>query len=176
VWGGMKHQKMLFEAKRLDTGAKIMVKYTDTYSMEVHKALSNAGLAPELYDVQEQAGMFMVVMDCLEDIRPWHDEDALNDVYREQLLRVQTVLKRSEFVHGDLRAPNVCVQEKNMMVYIVDFDWAGKAGEVHYPVVLNPNVNWPRGAEVGTKILIEHDNFMINEMLGHRKRKLLEEM
>lgn len=35
------------------------------------------------------------------------------------------------FVHGDLRCPNIiCDGEK---VMIVDFNWAGKEGEVSYP-------------------------------------------
>jgi hypothetical protein len=166
VWGGIKHRKMLFEAERLDTNAKIMVKFTDTYCKEVHEALYNAGLAPRLHDYQEQAGMFMVVMEYLEEIRPWRDADASNETLKAQLLQVQTVLEESGFVHGDLRAPNVCIQEKTETVFIVDFDWAGKAGEVYYPVVLNPNVTWPRGAKIGGEILMEHDKFMIEEMLG----------
>jgi hypothetical protein len=171
VWGGIKHRKMLFEAKQLDSSANIMVKFTDTYGKEVHEVLYKAGHAPELHDIQEQCGMFMVVMECIEGTRSWCDEDALDETLKEQLLNVQKVLEGNGFVHGDLRAPNVRVNVTSKKIFILDFDWAGISGETHYPVILNPNVTWPPKAQVGAAILIEHDRFMIAEMTSGRKRK-----
>jgi len=44
-----------------------------------------------------------------------------------------------EFVHGDLREPNMlCDGEK---VMLVDFDWGGKVGEAYYPTArLSPEL------------------------------------
>jgi tRNA A-37 threonylcarbamoyl transferase component Bud32 len=36
-------------------------------------------------------------------------------------------------VHGDLRDPNIIVCDDNGRVYLIDFDWSGKEGEVFYP-------------------------------------------
>ncbi|KAJ7639135.1 hypothetical protein FB45DRAFT_739360, partial [Roridomyces roridus] len=45
-------------------------------------------------------------------------------------------------VHGDLRPENILVHE-NGSVRVVDFDWAGKVGEVHYPYNLYRDTGFP---------------------------------
>lgn len=45
-----------------------------------------------------------------------------------------------DFVHGDLRPQNIPVV--NNTIRILDFDWAGKVGEMRYPKELNSGVKW----------------------------------
>ena len=46
--------------------------------------------------------------------------------------------------------------EKNIAV--IDFDWAGYKDEVKYPLWMNPDIEWPKGATPGHVITSEHDN------------------
>ena len=46
---------------------------------------------------------------------------------------------------------------------LVDFDWAGKEGEVHYPMNVNrSDIKRPDGARDGQLIKKEHDLEMLN--------------
>jgi Phosphotransferase enzyme family len=169
VWGGIRERKMLFEARRIDTGEKIMVKFTSAYDPEVHLALASVGLAPKMYDIRFETGLVMVVMEYMEDARVWTDEDGNDPAKAKQLKQVQEVLVSRLFVHGDLRPPNVLVVQ-NSKVCVVDFDWAGKAGKAIYPVHLNPRATWHPDAKLGEPILPQHDEYLIEHLLG-RKRK-----
>ena len=70
-----------------------------------------------------------------------------------------------DYVHGDLRTPNILVKDNK--VFIVDFDWAGKEGEVFYSL-LNPaafdSECEKEGIRSGQQILKNHDTFMINRL------------
>ena len=50
----------------------------------------------------------------------------------------------------------------NDSIKIIDFDWAGRAGEVVYPPFMNKEIDWQPGVKVGEKILPEHDPGMLN--------------
>jgi RIO1 family len=170
VWGGVRQRKMLFIAERLDTKERIMVKFSGSYDPDVHRALADEGLAPKLYDVQYDTGLTMIIMEYLEDARPWTDQDRADPAKKKQLRAIQEVLATNGFVHGDLRPPNILA--KDCKVYVVDFDWAGKDGAVRYPVYLNPDSNWHPEAKLGECIQRHHDEFMIDALLGEKKRKL----
>ena len=79
--------------------------------------------------------------------------------------RVLDVLKEQNYVHGDLRLPNLIVKEK--CIKVLDFDWAGVEGDVYYPVNLNTyDIQWPQGVDVGKEIRSQHDRTMIYTQLG----------
>ena len=40
---------------------------------------------------------------------------------------------------------------------MLDFDWAGVAGRDVYPPFMNPDIDWPNGAEAGKSLQFEHD-------------------
>lgn len=44
--------------------------------------------------------------------------------------------------------------------YLIDFDWAGKEGEVCYPLTISLDVKWPRPASerIGQPITKRHDS------------------
>jgi hypothetical protein len=160
--GGREARTMVFLAKRSDNSEPIVVKFT--YSEAVHRELADAGLAPALHDVQEVSGLQMVVMDYLDEARMRDSrKDRDTPSLRDQLELVLEVLKNKDFVHGDLRAPNILVAGGKILV--LDFDWAGKAGEATYRKIPNPDLRWPEGATLGALITAEHDQYMIRNML-----------
>ena len=51
-------------------------------------------------------------------------------------------------------------------IRLLDFEWAGKMGEVCYPADLNiNNIFWHSGVEPGAKITHEHDKYQIDKLL-----------
>lgn len=70
------------------------------------------------------------------------------------------------FVHGDLRAHNVLVSESDIKV--IDWDFAGRNGEVKYPRDLNRGVDlWrPDEARSLRPIKREHDEAMVQYLLS----------
>ena len=57
----VKNKSLLFCASDAQTKAAKVIKYVTQYGSEVHQMLSNAGLAPILYQVVQLPGGFMQV-------------------------------------------------------------------------------------------------------------------
>ncbi|KAG5349563.1 hypothetical protein C0989_003113, partial [Termitomyces sp. Mn162] len=80
---------------------------------------------------------------------------------------VQT-LHQNGFVHGDIRAANLLIDPASLasddvQVHLIDFDWAGRAGEVRYPIGLNcETVIRPKEVQGGKLITQAHDIEMIS--------------
>ena len=91
----------------------------------------------------------------------------------KKLLNALQKAHQDGFVHGDLRPPNIIITSNGPQ--IIDFDWGGKIGIAHYPVDINPEVDWPEGktndmllkrsigVEPGGKIAAEHDMWLLNQ-------------
>ena len=49
----------------------------------------------------------------------------------------------------------------------IDFDWAGLAGEAHYPsdINLDPSCGWHQDVAPRGLINVEHDTFQIEKMI-----------
>jgi hypothetical protein len=56
------------------------------------------------------------------------------------------------------------ITEAKKTVKLIDFDWAGEAGQVKYPHLLSPAVTWPKGAPPLDPIPIEHDLEMLERL------------
>jgi tRNA A-37 threonylcarbamoyl transferase component Bud32 len=78
------------------------------------------------------------------------------------------------YVHGDIRDTNILVDinslasdyAENVKVHLIDFDWAGKAGEVKYPIGVNiKSVKRPDGVGDGALITKDHDKAMVTTYL-----------
>jgi hypothetical protein len=89
---------------------------------------------------------------------------------------VLNVLEKDGSVHGDLRSNNIMVKvsannqlipvDNRAVINVIDFDWAGKAGEVFYPVMRNESIHgiiWP--GEAGGAIELDHDSTLVNSWL-----------
>jgi serine/threonine protein kinase len=59
-------------------------------------------------------------------------------------------------VHGDFRTANIMLKpEEEEKAVLIDFDWAGKAGIVRYPITRNDSFGYP--GEPGGPIGAEDD-------------------
>ena len=47
---------------------------------------------------------------------------------------------------------------------LIDFDWAGKVGQVSYPLGLNLEIGWHPEAGPGVPIQKAHDKFMFDRL------------
>ena len=163
-------------------GLQVLVKLAPrSYSQEVHKHMADNGLAPKLYGYAEVDGApTAYVMEYL-DLPTWQTlyhffESDTTAVDLTQLQEaVESIFKTLDsrgYVHGDLRTNNIVIQtdviEKCVDIKVIDFDWAGKAGEVCYPAERNTDIQWP--GEAGAPILKEDDSEMVHSWLDQRLR------
>ncbi|KAF7301231.1 hypothetical protein MIND_00687900 [Mycena indigotica] len=110
------------------------------------------GLAPQLHhcEFDPDLRMFMVVMDHVKGSH-WH-RDNVSASLGNQLRQAVEALHQAGLVYGDLREPNVMVDESGR-VQFVDFDWCGLEGEATYPLDISMGaIDW--AADVGPGSLI----------------------
>jgi hypothetical protein len=61
----------------------------------------------------------------------------------EQLALQVDKLHKEQFLHGDLRLPNIMFSEDDRTVTLIDFDWSGKFGEAAFPAGASPSAFGP---------------------------------
>ncbi|KAF8425038.1 hypothetical protein L210DRAFT_3458285 [Boletus edulis BED1] len=119
----------------------LVVKLTRSYSPELHAFCARLGYAPTLYAYERLAGgIIAVAMEYVngEMLAPTSDP-ALQVKWITTLQGIVGNMHENEFVHGDLRPPNIMVVKDEVM--LLDFDWGGKVGEARYPPVrLHPQL------------------------------------
>ena len=150
----------------MNSERQIVVKFVHHYGLDVHKYLASEDMAPSVLHTEFLPGGWMVVvMDYVDGESPVSlqtDSDKIK--FDEFMNKLKGALRRKNFVHGDLRSPNIIKCEDKFMV--VDFDWAGKNGEVKYPVTINMDqFRWHRGVKPCYPILHEHDEFQLDKIL-----------
>ncbi|KAI6043279.1 hypothetical protein EDC04DRAFT_2959147 [Pisolithus marmoratus] len=155
--------KLVFFGTKSAEGSAI---FAWQYSPDTHKHCGSVGCAPTLRGFEKMpGGWFMIVMDDLSN-----DYETLENqqvpIPTKSLIHMKLVEFHKEgFVHGNIRDTNIMVSKSdNMQFRIIDFDWAGIAGEVKYLAFLNLEVWRPEGASDGKPILVEHDDAMLNDM------------
>ncbi|RXW12319.1 hypothetical protein EST38_g13535 [Candolleomyces aberdarensis] len=139
------------------------------YGVDVHRALAKVGLAPLLLGISSLEGVphayvieylcpsEWVMLSELENLLLLGHKQAIYNA----LESIIDVLQKGKYVHGDLRESNIMInqarlkQEGRVSIKLIDFDWSGTAGEVFYPVLLNPEITWPGIA--GGPISLEDD-------------------
>jgi len=134
-------------------------------------------LAPKLYGCAEVEGApTAYVMEYLDPSiwQPLH-EFLKFDATTVDLTQLRTAvdyiideLQSEEYVHGDLRSSNIMIRtdvaEYFMDLRVIDFDWAGKAGQVCYPAERNATIQWP--GEAGKPIMDDDDREMASSWLA----------
>lgn len=157
----------------------IVVKFVDRYGERAHRVLADEGLAPKLLycgplrldeGQPSYASLCMVVMEYIygstltvAKAKSELDAEATERV-REEVRRALGLLHAKRLVFGDLRPPNVMITEAKG-VKLIDFDWAGEHGQVKYPYLISPGVNWPAGVNALDVIEFAHDEDMLNRLL-----------
>ncbi|KAI0708169.1 hypothetical protein C8T65DRAFT_576351 [Cerioporus squamosus] len=89
---------------------------------------------------------------------------------QEQVKNKLGLLHDKGFVHGDVRDVNVLVRNDDARadcpdILIVDWDWAGRAGQVVYPRGINTHLARPADALAAEEIKAEHDVWMADRLL-----------
>ncbi|KAE9394908.1 hypothetical protein BT96DRAFT_1022286 [Gymnopus androsaceus JB14] len=146
------HQYRLFKVT-LGDGRRAIIKFTQRYGLDAHQAAEKLGLAPELIGYEElPAGWKM----------PQKLQILCGRCWKERLAKLHV----EGFVHGDLRAQNVLVSDGDIKV--IDWDFAGRDGDVDYPRDLNRGRDLWRPNEVKSLVPIkrEHDQAMIEYLLS----------
>ena len=164
---GVKTTRALFIASMKSLGegfgTSVVVKFARRYCPGAHRLLAKMSLAPQLIHHECTAGVHFVVM---EHIKATQDTGkTLNKTgHAESLRRAVQALHGEGLVFGDLRGPNILIVGDG--VKLVDFDWSGNEGVVHYPSHLSKAIEWPRGVESDGKIKAEHDKEWFKRLTG----------
>lgn len=142
----------------------VIIKFTETYGGDVHKVLADKEMAPALFHIGNIGRFAVVVMEELKtglNIGKYLKQfPSKKEVLKAQAEIILQTLRECNFVHGDLRDPNIMVHNGRMKV--LDFDWAGKAQQARYPYYLNHDqIKWPNGASDGNLIEHKHDEHWI---------------
>ena len=160
-------------------GLRVLVKLVPrSYSRDVHKHMADNGLAPKLYGYAEVEGVpTAYVMEYL-DPSIWQTlyqlskpKKKLNkptaNQLRGALQEIIAALDEKKYVHGDLRSNNIMIRtdvmDKSVELKVVDFDWAGEAGQARYPAERNKEIQWP--GEAGGPIEQDHDSKMVDSWM-----------
>jgi len=145
--------RLTFTARTDDEERRpIIVKFgSGRYGVKAHQAAARTNLAPELLSYQELPGsMWMVVMAPLRaGFESCSRVRAISNQCKEAIKDTVDCFHKLDFVHGDLRDASVFVRRRDGVQWdcqLIDFDWAGRDGEVRYPplVFINEDVWRPR--------------------------------
>ena len=149
-----------------DEPEQVVIKFTPVYCKDAHETLAAMGQAPLLRFCEhvDSIGMYVVVMDYEDGEhanRPLEDEAHI-----EQLRTAMKALHDANYVHGDLRAPNILIATGGLK--LIDFDWCGEEGKARYPadVSLFPDLGWHKEVRRGGLIAKAHDEHMFELLTG----------
>ena len=163
--GTINYLNLIFDAT-LDGGAVLAKVVFRPYGKDVHAHLAAQSMAPQLYgtsDVQGPASV--VIMELLEggwmtlfDYRENRYRNGIPSGAKELLLKrleeMLDCLEAAGMVHGDFRMANIMVkQDDEGKAMLIDFDWAGAAEMVKYPVTRSIGFGYPgcAGGLIGAK-------------------------
>ncbi|KAF8269755.1 hypothetical protein EI94DRAFT_1573118 [Lactarius quietus] len=155
--------KLVFKARRDKDDVLLVVKFTSIYNDKAHKLLAKSGYAPKLYHFSQldSCGLYLVVMQHVEGKHPLC---KLTDEQRKMVRGALTVLHGNHIVFGDLRAPNIIVENEGGRIKLVDFDECGEEDRGTYPFGINMNLTWAEGVGAGNIMCREHDFFMLDQL------------
>jgi len=175
--------KSPFLVRLRSSGEMAVVKFVARYGVDAHRLLAEAEMAPRLHfygsvdgqgdtdstpkNTKDVFGLHlgslrMVIMDYIDGE---HGEALETDRRSEgtyiQVKAMVDKLHGSDYVFGDLRPPNLMFSGNK--AFLVDFDWAGKRGEVFYPAQLGEGITkYCEGRDFGM-IEKEHDLALLDQ-------------
>lgn len=135
----------------------------------MHRMMADVGFAPKLRyfgpigfgeNAISYGKLKMVVMEHVKGLMllDAFERKAVPAEFPTHLRQAIAHLHDAGFVYGDLREPTILVTPGDKVaVRLIDFDWAGKDGEVVYLISILPGVRWPTGVVGLTPIEKQHD-------------------
>lgn len=174
------HDRLIFSAvldppsgeKATQEKQLVIIKFVHQYSDKAHDYCAAQGYSPRLLGYEAlPGGWHMVVMEAIDlNVYKLFPEIEINsrplEKLRPAVYDLIQGLHTAGYVHGDLRDINmfVAIDQREPLFKLIDFDWAGKTGEVRYPANVNrADAMRPEGAIDGELIKTAHDM----EMLGY---------
>ncbi|KAI5117971.1 hypothetical protein M0805_004905 [Coniferiporia weirii] len=163
--------KLIYKARHDQSGRLLVVKFVSKYHAQAHRLLAEHQLAPVLHyagtedaNAQKHGGRYMIVMDFVEEARPW--EYYLSEDQVGQVGRAIDLLHSHDLVFGDLRRPNILITAGTQNVMIIDFNWCSRADEGRYPPSLNqdPEIYWAEGVGPYCIMRKQHDLDMLKKL------------
>ena len=154
----MGQNKHVYEATM--NGDQVVLKFSTRYGIDVHNHLASNKLAPKVISHAKLSGKWYVtIMEKIDEIKSYEK----NDTVVASLKSVLDCLKSKNYVHGDLRRPNILVLPDDT-VRVLDFDWAGTEGIATYPIDLNlsSECGWRNDIERGQRITSGQDMYMLS--------------
>ena len=141
--GTIDYRNLIYDASF--GGVKMLAKVVlRSYGKDVHAHLAAQHMAPQLYgtsDLEDLASV--VVMELLEGgwttLFDYRHRNGVPEGPRRLLLKrledILDCLHARGMVHGDFRMANIMLKPgEEEKAVLIDFDWAGEAGKVSYPV------------------------------------------
>ena len=154
------------------------IKFSQSYSTEVHEKYSENGFAPMLRGNTKRGKWTIIEMQFLEGFEQLSISNSnYSPSQVEQLItKLQDLgkfIESGKFVHGDLRPPNIMVkfEDGGANVKVVDFAWAGIADEVYYPSNLSKSAfSAVTSCQPCIPIEIQHDLDWLDYIIAELKK------
>jgi len=147
----------------------VCIKFVRGYGKDVHVWCAAQHFAPRLLGFEAlPGGWFMVVMERLDE--SWIPLFKLADHPEDLKTKIHShidSLHKHGMVHGDISGSNIMVKTDGGSEFmLVDHDWAGPVGQVHYPRFLNtdPDLGRSAGIDAFMAILPSHDILMVERL------------
>ncbi|KAK2463915.1 hypothetical protein APHAL10511_004087 [Amanita phalloides] len=124
--------RFLYIAKALTNKEIVLIKFSQRYSIELHEHCLNSGHAPQIFAFERLPGG--VAMEYIQSGVPITGSSHSPKNQQRWIAELEGLVADfhgKDLVHGDLRDSNIMCEGDSMM--LLDFDWAGKDGEVFYP-------------------------------------------
>jgi hypothetical protein len=153
--GTIEYLNLIFDATFC--GENVLAKVVfRPYGKDVHAHLAGNHMAPQLYGTSDVQGFATVVvmglleagwMTLFDYCENLHRNGIPEDARRRLLERIEEILDclgTGGMVHGDLRMANIMLKAgEERKAVLIDFDWAGKAGEARYPITRSDGLGYP---------------------------------
>ena len=171
TWDGtIEYRNLIFDATF--NGESVLAKVVfRPYGKDVHAHLAAQRMAPQLYGTSDVQGLAsVVIMEPLEGgwvtlfdyLYHWRRSGIYSGSRDRLLKRLEEMLDCLEaggMVHGDFRRENIMVKpDEEEKAVLIDFDWAGDAEKVRYPVTRSDGFGYP--GYPGGLIGADHDRLL----------------
>ena len=146
----------------------IYVKFSQRYSIELHRYCASKGLAPKILGFEQlRGGWVMVAMEKIETVDHKKIASPSNaEKWEKDIRELVDGFHHEGLVHGDLRLANFVFAENPQRMLLVDFDWGGRDGEVMFPhELLTEELGVLNNQLLSRPITKDHDQRCLDKVL-----------